>query len=169
MALKFTSAKSAEAYIKKFAKQKHDRIVNRLHFAGQRFVAYARTKTRNEGQYSRLSVKTKKKSFIFKENHIYGPGGGTDENSPGFFDWTSNLRNSIGYMIVYNGQVLDNDFQSNDGYNFASSLMARIPSDCYALICVAGMEYASYVEAKGYDVITGGSIVLTRDLKKIFE
>ena len=149
MALKFKSAKSAEAYIKKFAKQRHDKIVNRLHFAGQRFVAYARTKAREEGQYA-----------SFKP---------ANENSLGFLDWTSNLRNSIGYLICYNGQVLDNDVGSDVGYQFASSLMARIPSDCYALICVAGMEYASYVEAKGYDVITGGSIVLTRDLKKIFE
>lgn len=148
MALKFKSAKDAEKYIKRFAAAQQKKIVNRLHFAGQRFLVYARTKTRNEGQYA-----------------TFRPAG---LNSPGFFDWTSNLRNSIGYMIVYNGKVIDNDFQSNEGYNFALSLMAKIPSDCYALICVAGMEYASYVEAKGYDVITGGSIELTRDLKKIF-
>lgn len=148
MALKFTGHKEAEKYIKKFAEQQRQKIINRLHFAGQRFVVYARTKTRNEGQMASFRP--------------------ANENSPGFFDWTSNLRNSIGYMIVYNGKIIDNDFQSNDGFSFASSLLSQIPSDCYALICVAGMEYASYVEAKGYDVISGGSILLTKDLKKIF-
>lgn len=77
-----------------------------------------------------------------------------------YVDRTANLRNSIGYVIVKNGQVTK-EFFANDGRGidwkptdekgedvgkqFATEV-AQGFTQGYALIVVAGMNYASYVE-----------------------
>ena len=92
-------------------------------------------------------------------------------------DRTGNLRSSIGYIIVLNGRVVEQNFQvanrgtdKNTGkrqaISFAEELAGRYPSGLI-LIGVAGMEYAAYVEAKGYDVITG-SAPTSQEFKSIF-
>lgn len=155
MGLKLTNLDEARRYVRKYESAQRKKIINRLQFCANKFVVYARTKTRQEGQFSNVKP--------------------ANASSPGFFDWTANLRSSIGYIIVYNGQVVNSDFESAGGQEgvseaktFASSLIPQIPPNTYAVICVAGMNYAAYVEAKGYDVITGGSILLTNELKKFF-
>lgn len=81
-----------------------------------------------------------------------------------YTDRTGNLRSSIGYLILHNGEVVDQNFQGSqeDGVskarNFASDLAGEYP-DGFVLIGVAGMEYAAAVESKGYDVITGSAPV----------
>lgn len=88
-----------------------------------------------------------------------------------FTDRTANLRNSIGYIIVQDGRVILTSFSGNtassEGYKgdaalahqkgltYAQSVAQGYSPDRTYLIVVAGMEYAIYVEAKGYDVITG--------------
>lgn len=82
-------------------------------------------------------------------------------HQPNYIDWTANLRSSIGYVIVADGQVVrQSDFKpvsggsegSAQGREFANSLATQFPSGV-CLIVVAGMNYAQYVSAKGYDVI----------------
>lgn len=80
-----------------------------------------------------------------KENHTY-----TDQ--------TGNLTNSIGYAIVrngklihYGGEILPGDGAA-EGLKVAMAMAASLTS-AYTLIIVAGMNYAAYVEAKGYNVI----------------
>lgn len=93
----------------------------------------------------------------------------------GFGDITGNLRSSIGYIIIKNGEQLDLNFQPADsgtdkatgiakGITFAEQIAERYPKGL-ALICVAGMEYAAAVESKGYDVITGSTLDLETKLK----
>lgn len=81
-----------------------------------------------------------------------------------YTDRTGNLRSSIGFVIVENGNILYEDYQlagSGGGtgmqmaQEFAQSLTGEIEG--IGLIGVAGMEYAGYVESKGYDVITGSA------------
>lgn len=80
-------------------------------------------------------------------------------------DRTANLRNSTGYVIVFNNQVVHEDFSltasgnepsSEDGVQigreFALQLANNYPD--IALIVVAGMNYAAYVESRGYNVLT---------------
>lgn len=82
-------------------------------------------------------------------------------HKPNYIDWTANLRNSIGYVIVVDGQVVDEagfdiapkgQDGAASGKMLAKSLISLYPKGI-ALIIVAGMHYASYVAAKGYDVI----------------
>lgn len=86
-------------------------------------------------------------------------------------DNTGNLRSSIGYIIIKDGAVIDNNFEGNNqgvskGQEVASKVSTSYPKG-YVLIGVAGMDYAAYVEAKSYDVITG-SAPTSQELKSIF-
>lgn len=80
----------------------------------------------------------------------------------GFDDQTGNLRASIGYVIFYNGKLVDQNFEGVEkGKGIGSKLAKQIGQEYprnWAIIIVAGMEYASYVEAKNYDVITGSTL-----------
>lgn len=146
-------------YIDDFEAKQRTVTVNRLHRAGLKFVTYARTKTRT-------SAKSMSKNVTI--------------DSPGFFDWTGVLRSSIGYVITYDGVVIDSDFKTTsgtkpsdvngvqEGKEFATKLASEF-TEGYALVCVAGANYASYVEAKGYDVITGGGFVADEEIKRLFK
>lgn len=86
-----------------------------------------------------------------------------------YTDRTGNLRNSIGYVVVQDGRIVAESFEGNtpasagyesgDGKAIGSAYAAEVAqtlskSKTY-LVWVAGMEYARYVEAKGFDVIQG--------------
>ena len=66
-------------------------------------------------------------------------------------DQTGNLRSSIGYSVVKDGRVVKFDNKSD----FADQKISELSQTGIYLIVFAGMEYALYVEAKGYDVLTG--------------
>ncbi|PZX18106.1 hypothetical protein LX69_01143 [Breznakibacter xylanolyticus] len=71
-------------------------------------------------------------------------------------DQTANLRSSIGYVIMRDNEVIE---QNIDGTGQGMSaglaaLRARQSGTGYRLIGVAGMEYASALESKGYNVIS---------------
>ena len=86
------------------------------------------------------------------------------DGSGSFNDQTGNLRSSIGFIIMYNGEIVEQNFTHSggkvgqaEGLGFAKKLGKEHPKG-WALITVAGMEYAGYVEAKGYDVISGSTL-----------
>lgn len=74
-------------------------------------------------------------------------------------DQTGNLRASIGYVIVHNGEVVKSNFTGSTaqgkqaGLSIASSLIGDIGQG-WGLIVVAGMNYALAVESRGLDVLT---------------
>ena len=78
-----------------------------------------------------------------------------------WIDHTGNLRSSIGYLITINGQpVTKGGFKptnapdgnggkgQQEGEDYANSIASRFASNPIALVVVAGMEYAIYVEAR---------------------
>ena len=85
-------------------------------------------------------------------------------------DQTGNLRHSIGYLVLKDGQTIIGNFDADGvGSNRAKAVTKELANDFktgYALIVVAGMNYAAYVEAKGYDVITGSSLTAETELKR---
>jgi hypothetical protein len=92
-----------------------------------------------------------------------------------FTDRTGNLRSSIGYIIIKQGNIIKEDFElSNKGSDRSTGKAKGIeyakglpnPNIGYVLIVVAGMEYAVYVEAKGYDVLTGSGNEAEKSLKE---
>lgn len=83
-------------------------------------------------------------------------------HQPHYIDWTTNLRSSIGYVVSVDGKVVSKggfittgkgEDGAQIGHEQASSLAKQYPGKI-ALIVVAGMNYASYVTNKGYDVIS---------------
>ncbi len=84
-------------------------------------------------------------------------------------DQTGNLRNSIGYVVVYNGRVVQQAMTQDNrkgggrqgtakGKAFIKELVGEHKKNATYLIVVAGMEYASYVSAKGMDVLDSAEL-----------
>ena len=81
-------------------------------------------------------------------------------------DQTGNLRSSIGYIITADGRVIkSSDFAivksgsqgAKDGLAYAKKVAKEFPQSV-CLIVVAGMKYAAYVSARGYDVLDSSEL-----------
>lgn len=85
----------------------------------------------------------------------------------GFGDVTGNLRSSIGYVIRRDGEVIHGDFKgTSEGVSAAKKAVDEVEkNEGLQLIGVAGMDYASKVESKGYNVISVQADVLLVDLR----
>lgn len=90
-----------------------------------------------------------------------------------FGNITWNLRSSIGYLLVYNGVVKESYFPtlqgapegSGKGDEYAREIASYVnDGQGVLLVCVAGMEYAYFVQSKGYDVIKGSSVYFDQEL-----
>lgn len=89
-----------------------------------------------------------------------------------YTDQTGNLRSSTGFIITKNGRIVDSVFGTanfdNDekgqetGRQYAEQLASKF-STGYALIVVAGMNYAAAVEVNK-DVLTSGEIYVKQTL-----
>lgn len=101
------------------------------------------------------------------------------ENGP-YQDHTSNLRNSIGYAVVQYGRVVIGAFPAGiapkeeggnpreakaKGEKYADSIISELNPNKTYLVLVAGMEYAVFVEKKGYWVLEEirGEIIANED------
>lgn len=95
-----------------------------------------------------------------------------------WFDQTGNLRSSIGYAIYSYGvkqiesafdSVLGGSEGSRKGQKMVEDL-ARQYSDTYALVVVAAMEYADFVEAmESKDVLASTEIYAKREVDKYLQ
>lgn len=77
-----------------------------------------------------------------------------------YTDRTKNLRNSTGYVIAVDGQITARTgFKSKneDGAAFAEEL-ARTTDGKAVLVVCAGMNYATYVSRRGYDVLDSAEL-----------
>lgn len=82
-------------------------------------------------------------------------------------DQTGNLRSSIGYAVSMDGNIVQmSSFEtvknggtgSKTGKDYVMQLIKGFPQGI-VLIVVAGMNYASYVSAKGYDVLDSSELL----------
>lgn len=84
-------------------------------------------------------------------------------------DRTGNLRASIGYAILKDRKIIHESFPGATKAGSAAAKKAiedyvmKFPTG-FALVGVAGMNYAASVEAKGYDVITTSAIKAEENL-----
>lgn len=106
-----------------------------------------------------------------------GGGGGV---LPPYTVQTGNLVSSVGYAVVYDGQVVntssfdavsgpqgDGADGAAKGRAYVKELAMRCPQG-YALILVAGMHYASYVQELHHrDVLVSGSLVAEQLVREI--
>lgn len=82
-------------------------------------------------------------------------------------DQTGNLRSSIGYAVIRDGMVVQQGYidktktgneGATEGKVFLESKIEKAKKKGLVLIVTAGMNYAEYVEAKGYNVLTSAEL-----------
>ncbi len=82
-------------------------------------------------------------------------------------DQTANLRNSIGFAVFHNGEMVYSDIGPK--VEDLESIMNSVKPSGFQLIGFAGMNYASYVESKGYNVISYQADVCMVDISVYLE
>lgn len=96
----------------------------------------------------------------------------------GYMMQTGALTSSTGYTVFVDGIAVHASFEASDkgnpediakGLQAGQSLAEKIGSktDGYALVVVAGMNYATYVEAKGYNVLASAENLAKRELPRM--
>ncbi len=80
-----------------------------------------------------------------------------------YTDRTTNLRNSIGYVVLLNGVVQNKSLKGKHSKKLIEELMPKY-SKGIVLIVVAGMHYATYVEAKNYNVLSSAELLAERQV-----
>ena len=93
-------------------------------------------------------------------------------HKPYFIDLWGNLRSSVGYVIVKDGEIVSKGgfeavkSSAKDGEQYAESLASKYPTGI-VLIVVAGMIYASRVQNEyGYDVLTSAELLADKMVKE---
>ncbi len=92
-----------------------------------------------------------------------------------WIDHTYNLRSSIRYAVIQNARIVIEDAYKGTsagtraGHNAIKDLAGEY-ADCVALVVVAGMDYAQYVEAvESKDVLASESLRLQQAFDEIKE
>jgi hypothetical protein len=139
MALKARFDKNASiAEQMKVVQRIENDVIQAMRYAGEKFVTDARSMTKEAG---------------------------------GFGDVTGNLRASIGYFIMKNGRIVEQKFedQRQIAKEAAMAVLNLVGSSSeLKLIGVAGMNYASAVESRGYNVISFQADAAIVDLTSFF-
>ena len=106
------------------------------------------------------------RNFSYIGERVLNAARSTDS----YKDQTGNLRSSIGYVVVVDGRVADiSSFAvvkngqegSKTGADYARKLARKYPKGIVLIVC-AGMNYAAYVSAKGYDVVDSAELLADR-------
>lgn len=93
-----------------------------------------------------------------------------------YTDRTGNLRSSVGYAILDNGELVQEPTvvsvvkDGKDGEARAKEYIKKLQSeynDGLVLIVVAGMDYATYVQAKGYDVLVSADMKMEEMVERM--
>ncbi|MBO4549451.1 MAG: hypothetical protein J5733_01865 [Bacteroidaceae bacterium] len=94
-------------------------------------------------------------------------------------DITGNLRSSIGYAVCRKGRIIrSSDFEqvlngaegANKGRELCRMLASQYASYDFALIIVAGEEYAVYVEAvENRVVLAGGELFIRQNITRMLQ
>lgn len=114
-----------------------------------------------------LQFKQRQERVIMRRLQYIGEEAiNTARTSRRYLDQTGNLTSSIGYVILRRGSIVnkagfdktkEGDEGVRQGESLATSLAKDYPHD-FALIVVAGMDYAAYVEAKGLGGMTAAEL-----------
>lgn len=134
------------------------------------------TPTRVAGDYLKagiqaiLQVIVNTFCYVGEQCIIEARNGGT------YTDQSGNLRSSIGYAVLVNGQVVQSgcvdkikngDEGVTEGQKYLQSRIKKASKKGVALIVTAGMNYAEYVEARKYIVLSSAKLKAPVLIKQI--
>lgn len=89
----------------------------------------------------------------------------TARDKGSYKDRTGNLRNANGYGITDNGHIVNANAGRPETLDGIKQQEIKADMEC---ICGDGMEYASKLEGKGYDVSSSGFLAAEREAKRLF-
>ena len=95
-------------------------------------------------------------------------GQGQSHEMGQYKDVTTNLRNSIAYYIFHDGELVHKNEKGNAIENL-QEVSDLVKPKGYQLIGIAGKNYASHVESKGYNVISYQADICLVDLAVYLE
>lgn len=132
-------------------------IIRILQMAGEKFVTDARDALKISGDWEQRILTAKEMTK-----------GRTQPKWGDYLDQTGNLRSSIGYFVLNDGEIVKGEFSGTaEGIAAGRQALELVKvKRGYQLIGVAGMDYASYVESKGYNVISAQSVVAIEGLEQ---
>ena len=84
-----------------------------------------------------------------------------------YTDRTGILRNFVGYIVLLNSVEKSKSNISALNQKLIEELKSKYPKDL-VLIVVAGMNYAAYVEAKGFNVLSSAELMAKNILTKLY-
>lgn len=106
------------------------------------------------------------RNFLYVGERVLNAARSTNS----YKDRTGNLRSSVGYVLVVDGQVyemssfdqiMDGKTGKQTGTDYARSLARKYRKGIVLIVC-AGMNYAAYVSAKGRDVLDSAELLADR-------
>ena len=96
-------------------------------------------------------------------------------------DQTGNLRSSIGYIVLKDGKPIEKGGfaptergtkKGKDGQKEGEAFINKVTSQYpkgFVLVVVAGMKYASYVEARNYNVLSSAELLAEKEVPKLLK
>lgn len=118
-------------------------------------------------QHMQLEIQKKEQALLYYLAYIGESVVNIAKETRGYTDRTGNLVSSIGYVLVKDGRVvqspsfdqtLDGATGAQQGEEFAIQKAAELIPRGFGIVVVAGMDYATYVEATGRNVLTRSEI-----------
>lgn len=112
------------------------------------------------------------KATIFQLNYLGEQLVKYAKDMHNYTDRTGNLTNSIAYAVLRGSEIVTygGENQPGDGADNALAtarlFASQIGGHTFSLIVVAGMNYAAYVEAKGYNVILPAELKARTDFPR---
>ena len=94
------------------------------------------------------------------------------KNTGNYQNHTHNLRSAPGTAVVMDGEIVDMYVPAETGHEEAKKrtenllIYGKRPQN--GILLADGMEYASFVESKGYSVISQGAIHIEDEAQKKF-
>ncbi|MDQ6482334.1 hypothetical protein [Dyadobacter sp. LHD-138] len=163
-----------DAHIKKKLVEIDRKIIARLRVLGEMCVNRSRSEGGNDPSAFPITYGNSKNKKPLSQRVITRRD--TDKNpgvkAPAFGDFlsqTGNAKNSISYFILRDGAIVDQNLGSEEtstALNIAKQRAKNVRRG-YALVVVAGVQYAEYLEAMGYDVISSAEVFAKKEMSKI--
>jgi len=109
-------------------------------------------------------IEAQERKLILKMMRIGEIYVGTSRQKGSYKDRTGNLRNANSYRLYKDGKVL---YESIGLPAMSYFLDKYMDGTGIELVCGNGMEYCTYVEGKGYDVVSSGFLKVESEARKI--
>ncbi|HZW64067.1 MAG TPA: hypothetical protein VFF23_00145 [Hanamia sp.] len=138
-------------------------IINRLRFIGEKFVLNARSNKTYKDNTGNL--RSSIKYFILKNGRLYG----AKYTKAGKLAKNQDPNSDFVIRPVF---TKDGKLAKKQPFYLGGVILDKVAKEYpngYVLLCIAGMEYASYVESKNLDVITASSFIVEEDLRNALD